>query len=147
MSSLGVSAAGTYQSYGNYTNASQASSTSTPGECETCKSRKYMDGSDENVSFKAATHVSPQAASAAVSGHEQEHVSNAYTKAAQQGGEVVSASVAIHTAICPECGRTYVSGGTTTTTIRYPNENNPYQQDRKSQDAMKLAGHNVDYAV
>ena len=28
-------------------------------ECQTCKNRKYVDGSDEaNVSFKSAAHVS-----------------------------------------------------------------------------------------
>lgn len=32
---------------------------SSPAECETCKNRKYQDGSDEMVSFKAATHISP----------------------------------------------------------------------------------------
>lgn len=36
-------------------------------ECQTCKNRKYIDGSDEaNVSFKNAAHVSPEAAGAAV---------------------------------------------------------------------------------
>ena len=30
-------------------------------ECQTCKNRKYVDGSDEaNVSFKSAAHVSKQ---------------------------------------------------------------------------------------
>ena len=28
--------------------------------CQTCKNRKYQDGSDENVSFKAAAHISPE---------------------------------------------------------------------------------------
>ena len=32
---------------------------SSPAECETCKNRKYQDGSDENVSFKTASHISP----------------------------------------------------------------------------------------
>ena len=55
---------------------------SSPAECQTCKERKYQDGSDEaNVSFKAAAHVSPSAAGAAVRAHEQQHVSNAYKKA------------------------------------------------------------------
>lgn len=36
---------------------------SAPSECETCANRKYQDGSDEgNVSFKAAAHISPEAA-------------------------------------------------------------------------------------
>lgn len=115
------------------------------GECESCKNRKYQDGSDENVSFKAASHISPQAAGVRVAAHEAEHVSNAYTKASQKGGEVVSASVALHTATCPECGRVYVSGGQTTTMIKYPNETNPYQQDRKTQDALSLLGASVNF--
>ena len=32
---------------------------SSPAECETCRNRKYQDGSDEMVSFKSAQHVSP----------------------------------------------------------------------------------------
>jgi hypothetical protein len=120
---------------------------SSPAECQTCRERKYIDGSDENVSFKSAAHISPDAAGAAVRGHEGEHVSNAYTKAAQDGGEVVNASVSIHTAVCPECGRTYVSGGTTHTMIRYANESNPYQQNRKSVDAARLIGGKIDYGA
>lgn len=115
--------------------------------CETCKARKYQDGSNENVSFKSAAHISPNAAASAVRAHESEHVSNAYTRAAKLDGKVVSASVAIHTSICPECGRTYVSGGTTNTTVKYPNESNPYQQSRKSQDSLRFAGANIDYVA
>lgn len=113
-------------------------------ECQTCKERKYIDGSDENVSFKSAAHISPEASASRVMAHEAEHVSNAYTKAAQNNGKVVNASVSLHTAVCPECGRTYVSGGVTNTMIKYSNEDNPYQQERKAQDAMKLRGANVD---
>jgi len=72
------------------------------GECQTCKERKYQDGSDENVSFKSAAHIDPESAATRVRGHEQEHVSNAYTEAAQKGGKVINASVSLHTAICPE---------------------------------------------
>lgn len=120
---------------------------SSPEECQTCKERKYQDGSDENVSFKAAAHISPEAAGAAVRAHEGEHVSNAYKEAAENGGKVVNASVMIHTAICPECGRTYVSGGTTSTTIRYSKEENPYQKAKEAQEAIKLRGKNIDYAA
>ena len=116
-------------------------------ECQTCKRRKYKDGSDEMVSFKTPQHVSPENAASAVRAHEQEHVSNAYKKAAQDNGKVVSASVSIHTAVCPECGRTYVSGGTTHTQIKYYNEENPYQQDLKNADRTKYVGMNLDYAV
>jgi hypothetical protein len=37
---------------------------------------------------------------------------------AQQGREMVYETVQIHTTICPEYGRVYVSGGKTTTVIR-----------------------------
>ena len=119
---------------------------SSPAECQTCKERKYQDGSDENVSFKSAQHISPEAAGARVRAHEQEHVANAYSKAAEKGGKVIRASVAIHTAICPECGRTYVSGGTTSTQIKYNDEKNPYQQNKKANEAMGFRGQNIDLA-
>lgn len=119
-----------------------------PEECETCKNRKYQDGSNEaNVSFKSASHVSPESAGAAVRGHEAEHVKNAYSKAATGNGKVISASVSIHTAVCPECGRTYVSGGTTNTQIKYYNESNPYQQNKKSSDSLIYRGANIDYVA
>ena len=114
------------------------------GECETCKNRKYQDGSNENVSFKSASHIAPEAAASAVMSHEAEHVSNAYVKAAQKDGKVVNASVTIKTSICPECGRTYVSGGVTNTAIKYSNESNPYMKDFKSQEATVIRGQNID---
>jgi hypothetical protein len=119
---------------------------SSPAECETCKNRKYQDGSDEMVSFKSAQHISPEAAASRVRGHEAEHVSNAYKDAAQNNGKVLQASVSIKTAICPECGRTYVCGGETATKIKYSNEDNPYQKARKSMDKQGLLGANVDLA-
>lgn len=111
-------------------------------ECETCKNRSYQDGSDENVSFKSPSHISPGASASAVMAHEQEHVSNAYKQASQGNGEVIRASVRIQTASCPECGRTYVAGGETTTQIRY-NEENPYGQAFKTQDAASVSGQNI----
>ena len=121
---------------------------SSPAECETCKNRKYIDGSDENVSFKSAAHISPEAAPSRVRGHEAEHVANAYKKASEGNGKVLQASVKIQTAICPECGRTYVSGGLTTTQIMYKNEDNPYTKNRKSADAASgLVGSSFDAAV
>ena len=121
---------------------------SSPAECETCKNRKYQDGSDEMVSFKSAAHISPEASASTVRAHEQEHVSNAYRKAAKGGGKVISANVSLQRAICPECGRSYVSGGTTSTKISYPNEQtNPYARNQKSADAAMLIGSNLDLAV
>ena len=115
-------------------------------ECETCANRTYQDGSDENVSFKAAAHISPEAAASRVRAHEAEHVSNAYDKAEQKGGKVINASVMIKTSICPECGRTYVSGGLTHTQIKY-NESDPYQANAKSSHYANLVGSSIDYKV
>ena len=105
---------------------------SSPAECETCRTRKYKDGSDENVSFKSAQHISPNQAGAAVRAHEGEHVANAYKKAAEEGGRVISAGVSIELAVCPECGRSYVAGGLTRSVISHPSdEKNPYTQNAK----------------
>ncbi len=121
--------------------------TTSPAECQTCKERKYQDGSDEMVSFKSAAHISPESAATRVRAHEQEHVNNAYKKAAQGNGKVLSATVSLRSAICPECGRSYIAGGTTRTKIQYPNESNPYQRNRKAADASATTGGNVDLAV
>lgn len=121
---------------------------SSPAECQTCKERKYQDGSNEtDVSFKAPGHISPQASASTVMAHEQQHVANAYQKASEKDGRVVSCSVSLHTAVCPECGTAYVAGGTTSTSISYPDETNPYQKNKKAQDAIKLIGANIDYAA
>lgn len=120
---------------------------SSPAECETCKNRKYKDGSNENVSFKSPTHVSPSASGAAVRAHEAEHVANAYSNAAEKNGRVISAGVSIRTAVCPECGSVYTAGGETRTVIKYSDESNPYQKNQKSLDAAKCIGANIDYAA
>ena len=122
----------------------EAGKTKGATECQTCKNRKYKDGSDEMVSFKSAAHISPLAAASRVRAHEQEHVSNAYSKAEMGNGKVLQASVTLKTAVCPECGRVYVSGGTTNTKIAYSNEEQPYQKQLKAilDDAGK--GNNID---
>lgn len=100
-------------------------------ECSTCASRTYQDGSnDPGVSFKSATHISPEQAASAVMGHEQEHVANEQANAKEEGREVVSQSVQIFTAVCSECGKSYVSGGVTKTTTAGPA--NPYSQVNKT---------------
>lgn len=117
------------------------------GECQTCANRKYQDGSDEMVSFKSAQHISPLAAASRVRSHEQEHVSNAYKKAAQDNGKVLQASVRLHMSVCPECGRSYVSGGVTSTKIQYSNEDNPYVQELKKAQKEALTGSNFDASL
>ncbi len=92
-------------------------------ECKTCAERKYQDGSDDpGVSFKTAAHISPEQAAAKVRSHEYEHVVREQSKADRENKEVVSQSVRLHTDICPECGRTYVSGGVTNTVTRGKDE-------------------------
>ena len=117
-------------------------------ECQECANRKYVDGSNEtDVSFKAPGHISPQSSAATVMAHEQEHVANAYESASKNNGQVLRATVTLDHAICSECGRSYVSGGTTGTTIKYT-ENNPYSSNAKSFDAANGAvGANVDIAL
>jgi len=85
-------------------------------ECQTCKQRKYQDGSDDpGVSFKTAAHIAPEQAQSVVRGHEMEHVVRERAKAEREDRRVVGQSVTYQTAICPECGRVYVAGGTTRT--------------------------------
>lgn len=97
-------------------------------ECQTCKNRKYKDGSDDpGVSFKTPTRIRPENAAYAIRSHEGEHVSHARAKAQREDQKILSQSVTYHTAICPECGRTYMSGGTTRTVFQ--SEQNPYKED------------------
>ncbi|MCI8640003.1 MAG: hypothetical protein HFG41_12930 [Coprococcus sp.] len=95
------------------------------GKCQTCEERKYQDGSnDAGVSYKTPSHISPEQAASAVRGHEMEHVVREQAKAEREDRKVVSQSVTMHTGICPECGRVYISGGTTRTTTA----SNPQQE-------------------
>ena len=104
------------------------------GECQTCKERKYQDGSDDpGVSFKTPTNVDPDMAASAVRGHEMEHVYREQAKADREGRKVVSQSVTMHTGICPECGKSYVSGGTTRTVTKADTDN-AAQQDAARQN-------------
>lgn len=113
------------------------------GECQTCKNRKYQDESDDpGVSFKSASKVAKGAASAAVRGHEQEHVVRERAKADREGREVVSQSVVIKTAICPECGDSYVAGGETTTVTRAKPDN-----DQPNELAQKFDVGNYDREI
>ena len=80
--------------------------------CTTCENRAYVDQSgDGSVSFQTPTNIGPESAAALVAAHEAEHISNQREDAESDGREVVSESVRMHTAICPECKRVYVSGG------------------------------------
>ena len=85
-------------------------------QCRTCAERKYQDVSnDPSVSMQAPTSLATGQEASAVRAHEQEHVTSNAARA-ERDGMVARSTVIIHTGICPECGRVYVSGGTTTTT-------------------------------
>lgn len=116
-------------------------------ECSTCESRMYVDGSNESdVSFKAPGHISPEQSYARVLSHEQEHVSNAVAKGNDPGKELLSATVSLQMATCPECGRRYVAGGLTKTIVKYT-ESNPYEKGRKLVEGSFFKGMNIDKAV
>lgn len=130
----------------NTDNTVFSSSRVEPTECQTCKTRKYQDGSDEMVSFKTPGHISPEDSYAKVRSHEQEHVVNAIAEGNKEGKELVSVSVSLKTAVCPECGRTYIAGGTTSTTMKTYNED-PYSQNQKAFEQEAMKGNNIDIAV
>ena len=102
------------------------------GRCETCEQRKYQDGSDDiSVSFQTPTEIDPDSAASAVRGHEMEHVYHEQAKAQRENRKVVSQTVTLHTDICPECGRAYISGGTTRTVTK---ANESQQTDLQQED-------------
>ena len=105
------------------------------GTCETCEKRKYQDGSDDSsVSYQSPTRIDPDMVASAVRGHEMEHVSHEQAKAQQEGRKVVSQTVTMHTDICPECGKTYISGGTTRTVTKAETEQ-PAPEETEEQAA------------
>jgi hypothetical protein len=90
-----------------------------PAECAACNARTYQDrSSDGGVSMQSPTRIHPGQAAAAVRGHEQEHQFRDRVNAEQNNREVVSAHIQLHTSTCRECGRVFVSGGTSTTVSR-----------------------------
>lgn len=104
------------------------------GKCETCEKRKYQDGSDDmSVSFQTPTNIKPEQVASAVRGHEMEHVVHEQAKARRDDRKVVSQSVTLHTDICPECGKVYISGGETRTVTKA----NPEPADTGDQEEEK----------
>lgn len=108
------------------------------GECQTCEKRKYQDGSDDmGVSFQTPTNIKPEQAASAVRGHEMEHVYREQAKAEREGRKVVSQTVTMHTEICPECGKSYVSGGTTQTVTKAEADNSAQQEAARQNAAQQ----------
>ena len=97
--------------------------------CQTCEGRKYQDVSnDPGVSFKSPTHVSPEASGAAVAAHEGEHVRREQASAQTKNQKVVAQYVQYSTGVCPECGKTYVAGGRTTTMTKGESKPSPQNE-------------------
>jgi hypothetical protein len=111
-------------------------------ECKTCKNRKYQDVSnDSTVSFQTPTTLAPAAAESLVRAHEMEHVNHEQTRAEENGNKVVSQTVAIHYGVCPECGRSFVSGGTTTTVTRDQDTMNASNQSSIPRETKGISIH------
>jgi hypothetical protein len=80
--------------------------------CVTCSNRTYQDkSSDGGVSMQSPTQLSPEQAASAVPAHEAEHAARDAAQAKSEGREVISNTIRIFTSTCPECGKTFVSGG------------------------------------
>ncbi len=115
-------------------------------ECQTCKNRTYQDGSnDMGVSFKTPGHIDPAVSGAVVRSHEQEHVTNERAQANMKGRRVVSQSVTLSTSVCSECGRSYVSGGTTRTTTVSDKSRNKAVSAYNA--AKSIAGQGIDQSA
>ena len=97
-------------------------------------------------SVLAAPFMEQSHQTAIVSSHEREHVANAIAKGSKPGAKLISASVALKMEVCPECGTSYVAGGTTTTQIKY-SKSNPYDKNADEAFGNLLVGNNVDEKV
>ncbi|MCL2188562.1 MAG: hypothetical protein FWC16_06480 [Defluviitaleaceae bacterium] len=87
-----------------------------PTECVTCATRVYQDDStDGGVSMQSLTNLTPYEAPAQVRNHEMEHQHRDRIAFEEQGMDVVLQFIEMHTSVCPECNRVYVSGGMSTT--------------------------------
>lgn len=118
---------------GGVEDAKSAAEVAEDAKCETCEKRKYQDGSDDpGVSFKTPANAAPKTAASAVRGHEQEPATRERVESEREGRKAVSRTVAYHTGIRPECGKFYVSGGTTRTVTAADNAEDFFKQPRDS---------------
>lgn len=121
-------------------------------DCQTCKSRKYVDGSDDpGVSFKTPQGIDPSQSAAKVYSHEREHYTRESAAAQREGRKVVSNTISLKRAVCPECGRSYVAGGETRTVTRSDNQKEANKEHFREQffnnTVGKYFGRQVDAVV
>ena len=113
-------------------------------ECQTCKERKYMDQSIvSDVSFPPPHLSAPGLAAQMFWTPAGVHVQTGCAHGKKQKTRLVSVSVSLKTGVCPECGKTYIAGGTTRTKMLTYREN-PYDQGRKAVEGTMLRGMNFD---
>ncbi len=109
------------------------------GECKTCAERRYQDDSDDSgVSFQSPTRLTPQQASSAVISHEKEHYGREEDKAKTENKEVLSNSIRVYSAICPDCGKAYIAGGETRTVTRTRPKETPSPVKEPQVDGLRL---------
>lgn len=83
--------------------------------CQTCASRVYQDGSgDSGVSYQGAKGMPSSLSGIYVASHEGEHATREAAKAQKEGDIITQKKVTVEMACCPDCGRMYAAGGTTT---------------------------------
>lgn len=109
------------------------------GSCKTCSERRYQDGSDDSgVSFQSPTRINPQQTAAMVRSHENEHYSREATKAKIEDKDVLVNNIRLHSAVCPDCGKIYVSGGETTTVTKTRGKDSPSPLEEVQEDGLNL---------
>ena len=84
-------------------------------------------GNTLSVSFQTPTRIDPAVVESQVRAHEMEHVGHEQARAEAEDKKVISQSVTLHTGICEECGRIYISGGTTKTVTKEDPQKQAFQ--------------------
>lgn len=130
----------------NTDNTVSSSGKVAPVECQSCKNRRYQDVSDEMVSYKTPSKISAEQSYAKVISHEQEHVKHAVAEGQEENKDLLSATVSLKTAICPECGKAYIAGGVTRTMIKTYHDD-PYSQNQRSFEKEAATGNSIDYVA
>lgn len=118
-------------------------------ECETCKNRRYKDGSDDGtVSFQSPTNIKPEQSAGKVMSHEMEHYRHETANARRNGEKILSISVSTTKSVCPECGASFTSGGLTRVTKRVDtqkqSENEHFKNLAFNEKIGKYFGERVD---
>lgn len=118
-------------------------------ECQTCKERRYKDGSDDNgVSYQTPTYIEKNQSANKVMAHEMEHYRRETMSAEKNDEKIISIGVSTTKSVCPECGASYTSGGATSVTkrkdIHKESENNHFKNKSFEENIGKYFGKEID---